>query len=85
MVNLWLITDARWSSFRKVFQAQLVSLVFICAALVISRGDLDWTRPATGWFVGGIAFSLLGYTAFYLYCARRATPPRRRRSGSQSA
>jgi hypothetical protein len=40
---------------------------------VIARDDLDWSRPATGWFVGGIALALVGYAAFYLYCARAAT------------
>ncbi|HEY9523889.1 MAG TPA: hypothetical protein VIR33_11670 [Thermopolyspora sp.] len=72
LVDLCLLIDSRWSSFRVLFQAQLVSLVFIGAALVISRGDLDWARPATGWFVGGIALTLAGYAAFYLYCARAA-------------
>ena len=72
LVDLCLVIDSRWSSFRVVFQAQLVSLVFIGAALVISRDDLDWSRPATAWFVGGIALALVGYAAFYLYCARAA-------------
>jgi hypothetical protein len=77
LVDLCLVIDSRWSSFRVVFQAQLVSLVFIGAALVVARDDLDWSRPATGWFVGGIALALVGYAAFYLYCARAATWRRR--------
>jgi hypothetical protein len=77
LVDLCLVIDSRWSSFRVVFQAQLASLVFIGAALVISRDDLDWSRPATGWFVGGIVLVLVGYAAFYLYCARAAKWRRR--------
>lgn len=72
LVDLCLVIDSRWSSFRVVFQAQLVSLVFIAAALVIARNDLDWSRPATAWFTAGIALALAGYAAFYLYCARAA-------------
>ncbi len=68
MVNLWLLTDSRWSAFRWVFQAQLVSLVFITGALAIAHGDLDWSRPATPVVVAGMAFSLLAYAAFYAWC-----------------
>lgn len=72
MVNVWMLVDPRWSSFRGVFQAQLVSLGFILLALVLARGDLDWSHPATPGVVAGFVFSGVAYTAFYLFCERRA-------------
>ena len=73
MVNVWMLVDARWSAFRWVVQAELVSLVFIAAALAIRGSDLLWSRPATPLFVGGIVVSLLAFAGFYLYCDRRRT------------
>lgn len=67
MVNLWLLGDGRWSAFRWMFQAQLVSLVFIIAALLFAWNDLDWSRPSAGLFVGGILASFVLYAAFYAY------------------
>ena len=72
MVNLWLTFESRWSSFRLVFQAQLISLAFICLALVLAGGDLDWSRPATPWFVAGMIGSFVVYAAFYAYCWLRS-------------
>jgi hypothetical protein len=72
MVNLWLIIESRWSSFRLLFQAQWISLAFICLALILARGDLNWSRPATAWFVTGMIASLVVYAAFYAYCEFRA-------------
>lgn len=71
MVNLWMLRDARWSAFRWVFQAQLVSLVFITLALVLGGGELQWSRPAAWLFVAGIAASLIVYGSFYAYVERR--------------
>ncbi|WP_411699937.1 hypothetical protein [Conyzicola sp.] len=72
MVNVWLLVDPRWSAFRSIFQAQLVSLVFIAGALVFAAGDLTWDRPAGPAFAVGIALSLVAYAAFYVYCERRS-------------
>ncbi|HEU4806962.1 MAG TPA: hypothetical protein VFT01_01760, partial [Homoserinimonas sp.] len=72
MVSLWLIFEARWSSFRLLFQAQLISLAFICLALVLAAADLDWSRTGTGWFVAGMALSFLLYAAFSVYCEVRS-------------
>jgi hypothetical protein len=74
MVNLWLIFESRWSSFRLLFQAQLTSLAFICLALFVARADVDWSRPATPWFVTGMASSFVLYAAFYSYCDAKARP-----------
>ncbi len=70
MVNIWMLIDGRWSSFRWVFQAQLISLAFISAALLLAWGNLDWSRPAAPLFVGGILSSLLAYVAVYWYLER---------------
>ncbi|MGD8168773.1 hypothetical protein ACEXOS_021280 [Herbiconiux sp. P16] len=71
MVNVWLFVDARWSAFRSVVQAELISLVFIVAALLIRWNDLLWERPSAPLFFGGIVVSLLAYAAFYAYCEWR--------------
>jgi len=66
MVNVWMLVDRRWSAFRGIFQAQLVSLAFILLALVLARGDLDWARPLTPVVVGGFVVSAAAYVAFYV-------------------
>jgi hypothetical protein len=71
-VNLWLLGDARWSAFRAIFQAQIVSLVFIVLALVIARADLLGPRPVVAAFIIGIVLSLVAFLAFYAYCERRS-------------
>jgi len=72
VVNLWLLADSRWSAFRSIFQAQIVSLVFITAALVLARGDLATSGPAGPAFVLGIVVSLVWFAAFYLWCEHRS-------------
>jgi hypothetical protein len=72
VVNLWLLADSRWSAFRSIFQAQIVSLVFITGALVLARGDLAPSGLAAPAFVLGIVVSLVAFTAFYLWCERRS-------------
>jgi uncharacterized protein (DUF2062 family) len=66
MVNLWLVTDARWVAFRSLLQAQIFSLVFLSLALVFASDDLNWNSIAAPLFVGGIIASLIGYTVVYL-------------------
>ena len=70
MVNLWLLVDSRWSAFRSIFQAQIVSLAGIAAAIVFTLGDVAWQRPAGAAFVLGIVVSLAAFVAFYVYCER---------------
>jgi hypothetical protein len=70
MVNVWMLLDPRWSSFRAIVQAELISLLFIVGALLIRWVDLDWTRLATPFVVGGLVFSLVAFGVFYLYCER---------------
>jgi hypothetical protein len=69
-VNLWMLADARWSSFRLIVQAELVSLAAIVGALVAARADLLWARPVTTLLVVGLVFSLLAFAAFWVYCER---------------
>ena len=77
MVNLFLIRDARWSAFREVFQAQIVSLAFILLALLLGRDDL--TGPSAVPVVVGFCVSFVAYVVFYVVCERRrrtsAHPP----------
>jgi hypothetical protein len=69
MVNLWMLRDARWSSFRQVFQAQLLSLAFILLALLLHRDDL--TGPSAGPVVAGFCVSFVAYASLYAVCERR--------------
>jgi hypothetical protein len=65
MVNVWMLADARWSAFRRIVQAELVSLVLILAALLLRGGELLWSRPAAPLFVAGMACSLAVFAAVY--------------------
>jgi hypothetical protein len=68
-VNLALLADARWSAFRIIFQAQLVSLVAIVGALLIRHEDVAWS--GAGMLLGaGIGLSLVAYAVFYANCER---------------
>jgi hypothetical protein len=69
MVNLWMLRDTRWSSFRQVFQAQIVSLAAVLLALLLGRDDL--TGPGAVPVVAGLCFSFSAYVIFYLWCERR--------------
>lgn len=71
MVNIWMLWDARWSAFRRVFQAQLVSLACIVLAILVRFGDLEWARPAAWLFAIGILVSAVVYLAFYVSLERR--------------
>jgi hypothetical protein len=71
MVNIWMLWDSRWSAFRRVFQAQLVSLACIVLAIVVRFDDLEWERPAAWLFSVGIAVSAAVYVAFYVSLERR--------------
>ena len=71
MVNIWMLRDSRWSAFRRVFQAQLVSLACIVLAIVVRFGDFEWERPAAWLFTIGIAVSAAVYLVFYVSLERR--------------
>ncbi|MFU8947811.1 hypothetical protein ACLRGF_13895 [Mycetocola zhadangensis] len=72
MVNLWMLVDGRWSAFRILFQAQIVSLIFIVGALAIGWSQLDFTRLSTWLLVPGLVASLAGYAGLYLLCESRS-------------
>lgn len=65
VVALWFLRDARWSSFRIVFQAQLVSLVAIVCSLIAGRDALHVDRIATPGFLALVAVAFAGYLALY--------------------
>lgn len=68
VVNAGLLRDARWSSFRLLFQAQLLSLLAIAVSLVARRDDLLWDRPMTPAFLALVAGALVVYAVFTLRC-----------------
>lgn len=63
VVAIGMLRDARWSSFRILFQAQLVSLAAIVCSLIAGRDALLWDRPATVAFLALIACAVVGYAA----------------------
>jgi len=71
MVNIWMLWDDRWSAFRRVFQAQLVSLACILSAIAVQFGHLEWARPSAWLFAVGIVVSAIVYVAFYVSLERR--------------
>lgn len=70
-VNLWLLVDARWSAYRRLLRAQLVSLLFFGGALAVDHGSLR-QGVVTALFVAMIAISLVIYAGVYAWCERRA-------------
>lgn len=70
VVNVALVWDPRWSSFRPLFQAQLISLAAIAVSLVVRGADLKWDRPVTPLFIGLVAAAILAYGGFTLWCER---------------
>jgi hypothetical protein len=66
VVNAALLVDRRWSSFRTLFQAQLLSLAAIAISLIARREDLLWDRPMTPAFLALIVAALLLYAVFTL-------------------
>jgi len=73
LVNVWMLWDDRWSAFRRVFQAQLVSLACILLAIAVRLADFDWNRPSAWLFAIGIVVSAAVYALFYFSLERRAT------------
>lgn len=71
VVNAGLLRDRRWSAFRVLFEAQLVSLAAIAVSLVICRADLRWERPMTAVFVILVAGAAVSYGAFFAWCEFR--------------
>ena len=78
VVAIGFLRDDRWSSFRILFQAQLLSLVAIVCSLIAGRDALYGDRPATPAFLGLIAVAFVGYAVLTV-----AMEVRIRRSGSQ--
>ncbi|MET0782672.1 MAG: hypothetical protein ABWY26_04425 [Microbacterium sp.] len=63
VVAIGFLRDDRWSSFRILFQSQLVSLVAIICSLIAGREALYWDRPATPAFLALVGIAFVGYLA----------------------
>jgi len=72
VVGAALLRDARWSAFRILFQAQLISLLAIAASLVAGGDALRWDRPATPALLALIAAALVIYGALAIRTEMRA-------------
>jgi len=63
-VNAAMVVDRRWSSFRVLYAAQLVSLAFIILAIFVRRDDVHWERPAAWGFGALLVVALVSYGGF---------------------
>lgn len=68
VVNLRMVWDTRWSSFRWMVQSELACLAAVVVSVVVSAGQIEWSRPVGSIFVGGIVASVAAFLAFYVHC-----------------
>jgi len=71
VVNVALLVDARWSAFRLLFGAQLVSLAAIVVSVLARWSDLLWDRPFTPMFLALVGAAALSYGGVTLWCESR--------------
>lgn len=71
IVNGAMLWDERWSAFRILFQAQLLSLAAIAGSLIAGRDALLWDRAMTPVFVALVALALVLYGAVTVWGERR--------------
>ena len=69
-VNVAMIVDRRWSSFRVLYGAQLISVALIIVAVVIRREDVHWERPAAWGFVALLVLAFVCYGSFAAWAER---------------
>ncbi|MGB4776770.1 MAG: hypothetical protein WBP48_00200, partial [Microbacterium sp.] len=72
VVAAGLVRDLRWSAFRVLLQAQLVSLVAIAVSFALGRADLRWERPVTWLMVALVVGALALYAAVTIRYERAA-------------
>ncbi|PWC07800.1 hypothetical protein [Mycetocola zhujimingii] len=69
-----LVSLSRGEHHRTLVQAQLVSLGFILAGIVLGWSTLDFSRPAAWLLIPGLCGSLLVYAGVYRLCETRVRP-----------
>ena len=72
VVGVGLVRDARWSAFRVLVQAQLVSLVAMAGSLVVHRDDLLADRWTTPLFARLVGVAIAAYATLLLWGASRS-------------
>jgi hypothetical protein len=70
-VNVAMIVDRRWSSFRVLYGAQLISVALIIVAVIIRREDVHWERPAAWGFVALLVLAFGCYGSFAAWAERK--------------
>jgi hypothetical protein len=84
VVAAGMLRDDRWSGFRILFQAQLVSLAAIVVSLVVARDDLLWERPAAYGFVALVGAAVVGYATLTIAMEHRRGAQRRELTGERT-
>jgi hypothetical protein len=59
LVGIAIGRDGRWSSARYILHAQILSIVLILLAVLITPGDVEWDRFFAQLFVAGLSFILV--------------------------
>jgi hypothetical protein len=67
VVNVALLVDARWSAFRLLFAAQLISLAAIVVSVLVRWSDLLWDRAFTPVFLMLVGAAVLSYGGVTLW------------------
>ena len=70
-VGLGVAVERRWSSARVIFQAQIISIVFILLAMYLNRADVLWNFWTSWFFVSGLLIEL-AVIGWAYYESRRA-------------
>ncbi|WP_394550732.1 hypothetical protein ACDF64_09525 [Agromyces sp. MMS24-JH15] len=75
LVNVWMLYDRRWSSFRWVVQAQIASVATMLVSIAVRAEDVRWERPSATGFVVMLAGAAIAYVVLSVRMerARRAS------------
>lgn len=74
LVGLFVARDGRWSSASVIFQAQVVSILFILLAVARATSEIRWDHWGIWLFLGGLVATLLLIIWSALQKGRRGQP-----------
>jgi hypothetical protein len=72
LIGVSIAVDGRWSASRYILQAQLVAVTFFLLAVLRARGEWDWSRAVSWFFLGGLMLVFALVTLVLVQFERRA-------------
>lgn len=72
LVGVGIALDKRWSSARIILQSQILSMAFILLAIVLSRGDFDWSQIGSWLFTLSMSAFFAFLIGIYGFMERKA-------------